>query len=226
MQTRCPHAGPPGSKLWQPRSAAALVQKRCRRFGCLETVLSGRRSPEEAVAVTATGAAVGAGAGAAASAVSRSSCGDGTAFLAEPRCGSGGGSSSTIGSRSSSGVCNSAARSDPAAGTAAPPPPPPLPRLLAAQRGTQPAADSAAQAQAEGLVPPREQLPRHLAVIMDGNSRWAAARGLPRAEGYRRGVEALRTVVRCCHAWGIPCLTVRGRGPAGLGSLGSEGWGA
>ncbi|KAL4418677.1 hypothetical protein ABPG77_010624 [Micractinium sp. CCAP 211/92] len=43
---------------------------------------------------------------------------------------------------------------------------------------------------------------------MDGNSRWAQRRGLPPAAGYQRGVEALRRVVRCCHEWGIPCLTV------------------
>ena len=36
--------------------------------------------------------------------------------------------------------------------------------------------------------------PRHVAIIMDGNGRWAAARGLPRIEGHRRGVEALRVV--------------------------------
>ncbi|MGA8324315.1 MAG: undecaprenyl diphosphate synthase family protein, partial [Xanthobacteraceae bacterium] len=35
-------------------------------------------------------------------------------------------------------------------------------------------------------------VPRHVAIIMDGNGRWAAARGLPRVEGHRRGVEALR----------------------------------
>src|SRR6478752_6761199 len=39
-------------------------------------------------------------------------------------------------------------------------------------------------------------VPLHVAIIMDGNGRWAAARGLPRAEGHRRGVEALRRVVR------------------------------
>ncbi|KAL4421531.1 hypothetical protein ABPG75_010822 [Micractinium tetrahymenae] len=43
---------------------------------------------------------------------------------------------------------------------------------------------------------------------MDGNSRWARSRGLPAAVGYQQGVEALRRVVRCCHEWGIPCLTV------------------
>ena len=39
-------------------------------------------------------------------------------------------------------------------------------------------------------------MPRHVAIIMDGNGRWAAARGLPRGEGHRRGVEALRKTVR------------------------------
>ncbi|PSC68915.1 UDP pyrophosphate synthase [Micractinium conductrix] len=43
---------------------------------------------------------------------------------------------------------------------------------------------------------------------MDGNSRWATARCLPRLAGYQRGVEALRRMVRCCQAWGVPCLTV------------------
>src|SRR3954454_13116947 len=42
----------------------------------------------------------------------------------------------------------------------------------------------------------RSEGPSHVAIIMDGNGRWAAARGLPRAEGHRRGVEALRRVVR------------------------------
>jgi undecaprenyl diphosphate synthase len=40
--------------------------------------------------------------------------------------------------------------------------------------------------------PDRTDGPLHVAIIMDGNGRWAAARGLPRAEGHRRGVEALR----------------------------------
>ena len=37
-------------------------------------------------------------------------------------------------------------------------------------------------------------VPRHVAIIMDGNGRWAAQRGLPRAEGHRRGVEALHAI--------------------------------
>ena len=44
--------------------------------------------------------------------------------------------------------------------------------------------------------PDRTGGPLHVAIIMDGNGRWAAARGLPRAEGHRRGVDALRRVVR------------------------------
>ena len=51
-----------------------------------------------------------------------------------------------------------------------------------------------------GMTPVREpELPdvaRSIAIIMDGNGRWAAARGLPRVEGHRRGVEALRKTVR------------------------------
>ena len=50
--------------------------------------------------------------------------------------------------------------------------------------------------------------PRHVAIIMDGNGRWAAARGLPRAEGHRRGVEALRRTVRAAGEIGIRYLTI------------------
>ena len=50
--------------------------------------------------------------------------------------------------------------------------------------------------------------PLHVALIMDGNGRWAAARGLPRAEGHRRGVDALRRVVRAAHELGIGYLTI------------------
>jgi undecaprenyl diphosphate synthase len=51
-------------------------------------------------------------------------------------------------------------------------------------------------------------VPRHVAIIMDGNGRWAAARGLPRAEGHRRGVEALRRTVRAAGNLGIQFLTI------------------
>ncbi len=50
--------------------------------------------------------------------------------------------------------------------------------------------------------------PRHVAIIMDGNGRWAAARGLPRVEGHRRGVEALRRTVRAAGELGIGILTI------------------
>jgi undecaprenyl diphosphate synthase len=51
-------------------------------------------------------------------------------------------------------------------------------------------------------------VPRHVAIIMDGNGRWAAARGLPRVEGHRRGVEALRKTVRAAGELGISVLTI------------------
>ena len=51
-------------------------------------------------------------------------------------------------------------------------------------------------------------VPRHVAIIMDGNGRWAAARGLPRVEGHRRGVEALRRTVRAAGDLGIGYLTI------------------
>jgi undecaprenyl diphosphate synthase len=50
--------------------------------------------------------------------------------------------------------------------------------------------------------------PRHVAIIMDGNGRWAAARGLPRVEGHRRGVEALRKTVRAARELGVSVLTI------------------
>src|SRR2546426_2062873 len=51
-------------------------------------------------------------------------------------------------------------------------------------------------------------VPQHVAIIMDGNGRWAAARGLPRSEGHRRGVEALRRTVRAAGELGIGILTI------------------
>jgi undecaprenyl diphosphate synthase len=52
------------------------------------------------------------------------------------------------------------------------------------------------------------RLPQHVAAIMDGNGRWAKQRGLPRIMGHRRGVDALKDLLRCCKDWGIPALTV------------------
>jgi undecaprenyl diphosphate synthase len=50
--------------------------------------------------------------------------------------------------------------------------------------------------------------PRHVAIIMDGNGRWASARSLPRVEGHRRGVEALRRTVRAAADLGIEYVTI------------------
>ena len=57
----------------------------------------------------------------------------------------------------------------------------------------------------QGLDPLR--LPRHVAVIMDGNGRWARQRGLPRMMGHRAGVEALKRTLRLCSDWGVGALT-------------------
>ncbi len=51
-------------------------------------------------------------------------------------------------------------------------------------------------------------LPAHIAIIMDGNGRWATARGLPRAEGHRAGAKTVRAVVEECRRLGIPYLTL------------------
>ena len=53
----------------------------------------------------------------------------------------------------------------------------------------------------------KSRLPKHVAVIMDGNGRWAKRRGLPRIMGHQRGVDALKDLLRCCKDWGIPALT-------------------
>ena len=63
---------------------------------------------------------------------------------------------------------------------------------------------------------PRERLPRHIAMIMDGNGRWARQRGLPRAEGHRAGIVSVRRVTEECSRLGIEQLT--------LYCLSSENW--
>jgi undecaprenyl diphosphate synthase len=62
----------------------------------------------------------------------------------------------------------------------------------------------------EGYAPPipATRLPAHVGIIMDGNGRWAAARGLPRLEGHRRGVEAVRRTVRAARDLDIRYLTL------------------
>jgi undecaprenyl diphosphate synthase len=53
-----------------------------------------------------------------------------------------------------------------------------------------------------------EKLPRHIAVIMDGNGRWAQQRSLPRIAGHQAGVEAVRQTVETCRELGVPVLTL------------------
>ncbi len=53
-----------------------------------------------------------------------------------------------------------------------------------------------------------DKVPRHVAVIMDGNGRWAKKRGLPRVAGHRKGVEIVKSMVPTCGKRGIPYLTL------------------
>ena len=52
------------------------------------------------------------------------------------------------------------------------------------------------------------RLPEHVAIIMDGNGRWAKRRGFPRIMGHRQGVKAVRSTVRLCRELNIPVLTL------------------
>ena len=63
---------------------------------------------------------------------------------------------------------------------------------------------------------PKAKLPRHIAIIMDGNGRWAQRQGLPRIEGHRRGALSVRRVTEECSRLGIEQLT--------LYCLSSENW--
>src|SRR6478735_3419044 len=74
--------------------------------------------------------------------------------------------------------------------------------------------DTLARIAAAGLD--TERLPRHVAVIMDGNGRWARQRGMPRIEGHLRGVQSVRSTVEECCRLGIDQLT--------LYCLSSENW--
>ena len=55
---------------------------------------------------------------------------------------------------------------------------------------------------------PQETVPQHIAIIMDGNGRWAKKRGLPRVAGHRKGVEAVKNLVPICGRRGVPYLTL------------------
>ena len=64
------------------------------------------------------------------------------------------------------------------------------------------------QPQDDERYPPHEHVPRHVGIIMDGNGRWARARGLPRSAGHRAGTENLRHVLRAAVEFGIQILTI------------------
>ncbi|HXZ94073.1 MAG TPA: polyprenyl diphosphate synthase [Burkholderiales bacterium] len=57
-------------------------------------------------------------------------------------------------------------------------------------------------------IPPHDEVPRHIAIIMDGNGRWARQRHLPRFAGHKRGVEAVRATVKNCMQRGVGFLTL------------------
>jgi undecaprenyl diphosphate synthase len=69
-----------------------------------------------------------------------------------------------------------------------------------------PGPSAAAASAASNDLP--EKIPEHVAIIMDGNGRWARARGLPRLAGHRAGTENLRRVIRACVEFGIQYLTI------------------
>src|SRR3546814_1956241 len=74
-------------------------------------------------------------------------------------------------------------------------------------------------ARASGSETPRHlggTVPKHVAIIMDGNGRWAKARGLPRAAGHKAGAEAARKVLRAAGGAGVERLT--------LSAISSENW--
>ena len=56
--------------------------------------------------------------------------------------------------------------------------------------------------------PPLSRVPHHVAIIMDGNGRWARAKGLPRLTGHKAGTENLRRILRACSDFGVKILTV------------------
>lgn len=61
---------------------------------------------------------------------------------------------------------------------------------------------------AKQAIPAKTAVPQHIAIIMDGNGRWAKRRLMPRVAGHRKGVEALRGVIRACAERGVSHLTV------------------
>jgi len=89
-------------------------------------------------------------------------------------------------------------------------------RLMTAPIGTPAESLVPAPAEAAGRAANVDRLPRHVAIIMDGNGRWAVHRGLPRIEGHRRGVASVRRTTEHCARLGVEQLT--------LYCLSSENW--
>lgn len=52
------------------------------------------------------------------------------------------------------------------------------------------------------------KIPQHIAIIMDGNGRWATRRGLPRGEGHKAGAKTVERVLECCRKYGVKYLTL------------------
>ena len=58
------------------------------------------------------------------------------------------------------------------------------------------------------IIMNKTKLPKHIAIIMDGNGRWAKTKGLPRLEGHRSGVRTVRKITKACTKIGIKHLTL------------------
>ena len=83
-----------------------------------------------------------------------------------------------------------------------------LSSMLSKLLRTQPKYITASVAPAAAQQLPPDKLPRHVAIIMDGNGRWANKRGLPRSAGHAAGTEALRDIIRASDDWGIEALSI------------------
>jgi undecaprenyl diphosphate synthase len=68
--------------------------------------------------------------------------------------------------------------------------------------------ESKSESELKVLVLEQGNLPRHIAIIMDGNGRWAKSRGLPRVSGHKEGVNSVREITRACGELGIQILTL------------------
>ena len=67
---------------------------------------------------------------------------------------------------------------------------------------------SASDEQVKELLKKSGEIPKHIAIIMDGNGRWAKKRGLPRVAGHKRGVDTVKEIVEACAEIGVKFLTL------------------